>query len=147
MDSDVTEIVSKCKGCILAAKSPPTSQEPWPKTDRPWSRIHIDFAGPIDKFYYLVVVDSYSKWPEVFQMKRPTLTNTVNRLHELFARFGVVDTIVSEITERNSHLRSLNISVQPFQVEHIRMPPYHPRSNCLAERFVDTLKRALKNSN
>ena len=51
MDSDVTDMVSKCKGCILATKSPPTSQEPWTKTDRPWSRIHIDFAGPIDKWY------------------------------------------------------------------------------------------------
>ena len=61
MDSDVTDMVSKCKGCILAAKSPPTSQGPWPKTDRPWSRIHIDFTGPIDKFYYLVVVDNHSK--------------------------------------------------------------------------------------
>ena len=61
--SDITDMVSKCKGCILAAKSPPTSQEPWPKTDRPWSRIHIDFAGPIDRFYYFVVVDIYSKWP------------------------------------------------------------------------------------
>ena len=110
MDSDVTDMVSKCKGCILAAKSPPTSQEPWLKTERPWSRIHIDFTGPIDKFYYLVVVDSYSKWPEVFQMKRPTSTNTVNRLHEMFARFGVIDTIA--ITEHNSHLRSLNISDQ-----------------------------------
>ena len=60
MDSDVTDMVSKCKGCIRAAQSPPTSQEPWPKTDRPWSRIDIDFAGPIDKWYYLVV-DSHSK--------------------------------------------------------------------------------------
>ena len=88
MDSDVTDMVSKYKGCILAAKSPPTLQEPWPKTDRPWSRIHIHFAGPIDKWYYLVVVDSYFKWPEIFQLKRPTSTNTVNRLHELFARYG-----------------------------------------------------------
>ena len=96
MESDVTDMISKCKGCILAAKSPPTSQEPWPKTDRPWSRIHIDFAGPVDKWYYLVVVDSYCKWPEVFQMKRPTSTNTVNRLHELFARYGVIDTMVSD---------------------------------------------------
>ena len=141
MDSDVTDMVSKCKGYILAAKSPPTSQEPWPKTDRSWSRIHIDFAGPIDKFYYLVV-DSYSKWPEVFQMKKPTSTNTVNRLHELFARFGVVDTIVSD-TGTQFTSKEFEHFCSTFQIEHIRIPPYDPRSNGLADRFVDTLKRAL----
>ncbi|XP_026441996.1 uncharacterized protein K02A2.6-like, partial [Papaver somniferum] len=93
MDNDITSMVGRCKGCILASKSPHILHKPWPKTDRPWSRIHIDFAGPIDGWNYLVVVDSYSKWPEVFQMKRPTSQNTIYKLHELFARFGVVDTI------------------------------------------------------
>ena len=143
MYPDVTDMVSKCKGCILAAKSPLTSQEPWPKTDRPWSRILIDFAGPIDKWYYLVVVDSHSKWPEVFQMKRPTSTNTVNRLHQLFARYGVVHTIVSNNGTQFTS-KEFEHFCATFQVEHIRIPPYHPRSNGQAERFVDTLKRALK---
>ena len=143
MDSDVTDMVSKCKEFILAAKSPPTSHEPWPKSDRPWSRIHIDFAGSIDRFYYLVVVDYYSKWPEVFQMKRPTSTNTVNWLHELFVKFGVVDTIVSDNGTQFTS-KEFDHFCSTFQVEHKRIPPYHPRSNGLAETFVDTLKRALK---
>ena len=142
MNSVVTDMVSKCKGCILAPKSPPISQESWHKTDRPLSRIHIDFAGPIDKFYYLVVVDSNFKWLEVFQMKRPASTNTVNRLHELFARSGVVDMIVSDNGTQFTS-KEFEHFCSTFQVEHIRIPPYHPRSNGLAERFVDTLKRAL----
>ena len=69
--------------------------------------------------------------------------NTVNRLHELFARYSVVDTIVSDngtqfTSKEFEHFGST------FQVEHIRNPPYHPRSNGLPERFVDTLKRVLK---
>ena len=143
MDSDVTDMVSKCKGCIQAAKSPPTSQEPWPKTDRPWLRLHIYFAGPIDKWHDLLVVDSHSKWPEVFQMKRPTSTNIVNRLHELFARYGVVDTLVNDNGTQFT-FKEFEHFCATFQVEHIRIPPYHPRSNGQAVRFVDTLKRALK---
>ena len=91
----------------------------------------------------LVVVDSHSKWPEVFQMKRPTSTNTVNRLHELFARYGVVDTIVSDNGTQFTS-KEFEHFCATFQVEHIRIPPYHPRSNGQAERFVNTLKRALK---
>ena len=29
---------------------------PWQWPTRPWSRLHIDFAGPIDSKMYLVVI-------------------------------------------------------------------------------------------
>ncbi|GBP27290.1 Uncharacterized protein K02A2.6 [Eumeta japonica] len=31
----------------------------------PWSRIHIDYAGPYLNNYFLIVVDAYTKWLEV----------------------------------------------------------------------------------
>ncbi|GAB1605961.1 uncharacterized protein K02A2.6-like, partial [Argonauta hians] len=96
MDKDIENTVKSCRGCALAAKAPPTTFSPWPKTDRPWSRIHVDFAGPLEGYYYLIVVDSFSKWPEVFRCKNPTTETTINALHELFSRFGVVDCLVSD---------------------------------------------------
>lgn len=143
MDQDIIHMVDKCKGCSLAAKAPPITHKPWPKTDRPWSRIHVDFAGPLEGFYYLIVVDSYSKWPEVFRCRKPTSETTINCLHELFARFGVVDCLV---TDNGTQFTSADFQefCETFQVKHIKSPPYHPRSNGQAERFVDTLKRALR---
>ena len=101
MDRDIADMIESCKGCSLAAKSLTTMCKPWPKTDHPWQRIHVDFAGPIDNIYYLIFVDSHSKWPVVLQCKRPTTNCTIVFLHELFARFGVVDCVVT--TPRNSH--------------------------------------------
>ena len=76
-----------CKSRALAAKAPPIKLRLGPKTDRLWSRIHIDFAGPLDGFYYLITVDSFSKWPEIFRYKKAT-TEVINSfLHELFVRF------------------------------------------------------------
>ena len=46
MDNDITDMIEKCKGCALVAKLPTTTFKPWPKTEQPWSRIHVDFAGP-----------------------------------------------------------------------------------------------------
>ena len=74
MDSDIVDMIESCKGWTLAAKSP--TCKPWPKTDHPWQRIHVDFAGSIDNIYCLIV-DSHSKWPEVLQCKRPTTNCTI----------------------------------------------------------------------
>ena len=87
MDKDI----KTCKGCQLAAKAPPVKFTPWPKTDVPWTRLHVDYAGPMNGNYYLIVVDSYSQWPEIFKCKRPTATVTKYFLTELFACFGVCE--------------------------------------------------------
>ena len=143
MDNDITDMIEKCKGCALAAKAPPTTFKPWPKTEQPWSRTHVDFAGPLDDFYYLIVVDSYSKWPEVLRCRRPITGTIFGFLHELFELFGVVDCVVSDNGIQFTSVVFKEFS-EIFQIRHITTPQYHVRSNGQAERFVDTLKRALK---
>ena len=105
--------------------------------------MHVDFAGLLEDFYYLIVVDSYSKWPEVLRGRRPTTGTTIGFLHELFVRFGVVDCVVSD---NGSQFTSVQFKefCEIFQIKHVITPQYHTRSNDQAERFVDTLKRALK---
>ena len=61
----VKKSVTLRKGCDLAAKAHPIKFSPWPNLDLPWSRIHIDFAGPLERLYYFIVVDSFSVWPEI----------------------------------------------------------------------------------
>ena len=65
---------------------PPKAQiHPWISTGRPWSRLHIDFAGPVDGNMYFVLIDSYSKFPEIVQMKSTTAVATVDVLREISA--------------------------------------------------------------
>ena len=44
MDKDIEQVVKIRKGCQLAAKAPPVKFTSWPKTDVPWTRLHIDYA-------------------------------------------------------------------------------------------------------
>ncbi|XP_049267571.1 uncharacterized protein LOC119377625, partial [Rhipicephalus sanguineus] len=48
VDRDIEDVSAQCKNCVqnlpMPAAAPPVS---WPKTLDRWSRIHIDFAGPI----------------------------------------------------------------------------------------------------
>lgn len=66
LDADIVDFVKACRHCASVARSPPHSPPvPWPKPAAPWQRVHVDYAGPIEGDYYLIVVDSFSKWPEI----------------------------------------------------------------------------------
>ena len=97
----------------------------------------------MEDVYNLIVFESYTKWPEFLRFKKPTNGVTITFLHELFARFGVVDCLVSD---NGTQFTSSDFKefCDTFQIKHITMPPYHPRSNRLAKRFVETMKKALK---
>ena len=80
---------------------------------------------------------------EVLRCRRPTTETTIGFLHKLFARFGVVDCVVSDNGRQFTSVKFKEFC-EIFQIKHITTLQYHPRSNSQAERFVDTLKRALK---
>ena len=45
---------------------------------------------------FFIVVDSHSKWPEVVPMASTTSTATVNVLRDIFSRYGLPKTLVSD---------------------------------------------------
>ena len=60
--------------CQQAQLSPPAALlHPWQWPTRPWARIRVDFAGPLDNRMYLIIVDTHSKWIEAFPMTSTTL--------------------------------------------------------------------------
>ena len=61
----------------------------------------------------------------------------------MIASFGVVDTLISDNGSQFTPGKFRNFC-ETYQIEHITIPPYHLRPNGQAERYVDTLKRALK---
>ena len=63
---------------------------------RPWQRIHIDFAGPMNGHSFLIVVDSHPKWPKVIEMKSTTAAATIRELRKLFAKYGLPEHLVSD---------------------------------------------------
>lgn len=66
----------------------PAPLHPWDWPEGPWQRVHIDFAGPVEERMFMVAVDAHSKWPEVFIMRSTTAEKTIEKLGEMFSRFG-----------------------------------------------------------
>lgn len=144
LDSEVADYVKACSPCALTAKSPAAAPPvPWPKPVRPWQRVHIDYAGPVDGDYFLLAVDSHSKWPEIIRTRRITASATISILRSIFARLGMPETLVSDNgTQFTSSEFATFCSTNG--IDHVTTAPFHPQSNGQAERFVDTFKRAIK---
>ena len=85
------------------------------------------------------------KWPEVIEMSTTTSEKTIEVLRQLFARYGLPEQLVSDNgTQFTSE--EFTTFTKANGIKHIRCTPYHPSSNGLAERFVQTFKRAMKAS-
>uniref|UniRef100_A0A914H730 Integrase catalytic domain-containing protein n=1 Tax=Globodera rostochiensis TaxID=31243 RepID=A0A914H730_GLORO len=92
---------------------------------------------------YLLVIDSYSKWPEVFEMKSTGSAATIDKLRYLCSRYGLPETLV---TDNGTQFTSKEFKEFTTQngITHLFSAPYHPMSNGQAERFVDTFKRTCR---
>ncbi len=100
--------------------------------------MHADYCGPfLQKYYALVVMDSYLKWPEVFLSTKTDADSTNQALRKLFCREGVPQTLV---TDNGTHLtaKSLQDWLKHIDCRQIFSPPHHPQSNGLADNFVMT---------
>lgn len=89
----------------------------------------------------LVAVEAQSKWLEVVEMPTTTASQTVTVLMRMFSANGLPEQLVTDngpqfvSEEFASFCRSNGI-------KHICVSPYHPSSNGLAERLVQTFKVA-----
>lgn len=144
LDGEIERLVRECPACVQAAAMPPAQTPvPWPTTGEKWSRLHADYAGPIEGHMILVVVDSETKWIEAVPTKSATAEVTVEALRAMFARFGLPRTLVTDNGPQFTGFHFRNFLAQN-QVKHLTTAPYHPQSNGLAERAVRTLKEGLK---
>lgn len=103
-------------------------------------------AGPLQNKMFLIIMDAHTKWPEVYNMQADTTSKKIiERLRDSFVRFGIPEQIVSD-----NGRQFISAEFQRFcknnGIRHITSSAYHPRTNGEAERFVQTFKKAVHNS-
>ena len=144
LDGELESLIKSCPECLENRDFPKKSPlHPWEWPSVPWHRIHIDYAGPINNTYYLVVVDAHSKWVEIFPTQTITSKATIALLRSCFARFGLPVVLVSD----NGTCFTSNefqTFVQMNGIRHVCSAPFHPSTNGLAENMVRTFKSALR---
>ena len=95
IDKDIEALAKSCPNCLEVKSAPPgVILHPWVWPSRPWSRVHIDFVGPIFGKMYFVLMDAHSKWPEAWEMASTSSTKTIAVLNHLFSCYGFPDQVV-----------------------------------------------------
>ena len=115
-----------------------------PLPSKPWDRLHMDFCGPFPTGQtLLVVIDSYTKFPEVEIIKSTTAGAVISRLHRIFAVHGMPSEIYSDNGPPFTSVEIKNYMLARG-IKHRFVTPYWPQANGEAESFMKPLAKAIK---
>jgi len=144
MSKTIEDKIRSCQYCnrFKDRYSKKTELSPWPVSKYPWEKVHVDFCE-INGKYLFVLVDSYTKFPEVVITKDMSAETVKTVLQSIFSRFGIPQCLVSDNGPAFISI-SLQNWLRNIGCRQLTIAPYHPQSNGLAERFVRTIKQQLK---
>ena len=144
VESEIQGCLS-CQACAAPSKREPLKMSVCP--DQPWTHVSVDFCGPIQPAgeYILVVVDEHSRFPEVEIVHSTSARAAIPKLDKIFATHGIPKVVK---TDNGPPFNSEDFSMfaKYLGFTHRKITPYWPEANGEAERFMKTLKKALRTS-
>ncbi|CAG2239543.1 unnamed protein product [Mytilus edulis] len=151
MYQEVYNYVTSCDKCQRSKQ--PTHHRPAPLLPLPiedtLSRWHMDILTCLPKTkdgyqHLLLVVDSFSRWPECFPLKTQEATEIAEVLYnEVFSRFGAPRAIVSD-RGANFCSKLIQALCELFEVQRYHTSSYHPQTNSTCERMNRTIAQTLR---
>lgn len=145
INSEIVNIVDNCNTCQKYKRNQikqTLKSHEIPKL--PFMKLGLDIAE-YKGLYYLVVVDYYSRWLEIIQIKQKDTMTIVSKLKPLFSRFGIPMEIVAD----NMPFGSIEFQkfAKEWEFEVKTSSPHYPQSNGLAEKGVGIAKKIIQKCN
>ena len=143
MSSQIKQLVSTCPTCLHHANS--NQREPLQPHNiprRPWQKIGTELFDWNGK-PYLIVVDYYSRYPEVAELRDTKATTVIQKTKSFFSRHGIPETIISDNGPQYSSAEYKHFANQ-YSFTHTTISPKYPQSGGLHEKTVQTVKHILE---
>ena len=112
-------------------------------------KVHIDFVGPLKKTaqgneHILVLVDSFTRWVELFPLPSQSAELTaITLVRDFFSRFGYPIRIISD-QGQNFESVLFKKMCNMLKIHKARTTAYHPSSNGMVERQNRILMAAIR---
>jgi transposase InsO family protein len=148
IDKHTERMINTCTACQAnsqADKPEPLRMSQLPPT--PWHTIHADFCGPFPSGAYLfVLIDAYSRYPEVDIVNSTSASSIIPKLNRVFATHGIPAVVCSDNGPPfTSH--DIQEYMKENGIQHRRVTPLWPQANSEVERFMQPLTKAIRCAN
>ena len=144
MDKEVEKLIHSCHPCQLVGRR--SKPEPIRSTTLPvgpWSDLAVDLCEIPGGNHLLVVIDYYSRWPEVVNLRKTDAAHVKKSMEAMFNTHGLPDSVRSDngppfaSAEFEGFLGYLGI-------QHKKGVPYWPQSNGEVERANATILKCIR---
>ena len=145
ISNEIENMVKQCHTCAqqFTPRKEPMIASGLPQY--PWQKVAADLFH-LNGANYLVVVDYFSRYPEVQKLNSTTSNTVITLLKSIFARFGIPETFVSDNGPQFAS-QSFKDFADTYSFQHVTSSPLFAQSNGQAERTVQTVKKMLRDSN
>ena len=146
LNNQIEQLVRRCETCLTVLPSKPA--EPMlirTLPTRPWQIIGSDLFQYANR-HYIILVDYYSSWPEVYLLSSPNSKCVIEATKEAFAHHGIPEEVISDNGPQYSS-REYKCFAKEWEFKHTTSSPHYPKSNGLAEATVKIVKGLIKKSN
>ncbi|XP_063955561.1 uncharacterized protein K02A2.6-like [Lytechinus pictus] len=145
MSAQIADIVASCEICNTYKQN--NANEPMighTKPDQPWQKVGSDILELNGK-HHLILVDYYSSFFELCELKNMTTSTVIKHCKEHFARYGIPNEFVSDNGPCYASSEFKKFS-QEYKFKHVTSSPGYPKSNGKAESAVKIAKNLLRKS-
>ena len=136
--------IQNCQDCRELAVQRKEPLLPTPLPTHPWEEVGADLFQ-LKGTTYLLVVDYFSRYPELVKLTSTTAPSVVNALKAVFARHGIPTRLRTD-NGPQFDCAEMNSFASSYAFKHTTSSPRYPQSNGEVERCVQTIKNLLKKS-
>lgn len=143
MNEEICEMVNKCSVCEKHQNLPPREELKMKEVPKaPFQIVSTDLFS-LNGDEYVLLADSFSGYFDFKKLRSTSSEAVITFLKEKFSDWGIPEQVHSDGGPQYTSREFKQFSAD-WGFEHIISSPYFPRSNGLAERYVQTAKKMIK---